>query len=234
LLPHFPTFDILRKIYLFERDKNILKKALLAILVITITVLGVYWFKGRLGINISEEYTLSEYFPFKYLVKDSTVHPEPGETIIDEPFNPKSFFERAVWLLWMRDEGSVIVTYDLGGINNSRCLLVESSSKNKWSYTYRTYIEVQKGDVFSFEGFARVPDKDLSLAFTIASFDKDRKIIEWNSSKPEIYRNNQFEMLTKQFTVADGTRFIRFRITGSGIGKFRFDDIKFRKLKSNK
>jgi hypothetical protein len=184
-----------------------------------------------LGINISEEYALSEYFPFKYLIKNQTVHPEPGETIITEPFNSKSFFERDQWFLWMRDEGRVIVNYDSGGINDSRCLLVESSSKNKWSYTYRKYIEVQQGDVFSFEGFAKVMDEDLSLAFTIASFDKDRKSIEWNSSKPEIYRNNQFEMLSKQFTVADGTKFIRFRITGSGVGKFRFDDIKFRKLK---
>lgn len=208
-----------------------MKKALLAILVITITVLGGYWFKDMLGINISEEYALSEYFPFKYLIKNQTVHPEPGETIINEPFNSKSFFERDQWFLWMRDEGRVIVNYDSGGINASRCLLVESSSKNKWSFTYRKYIEVQQGDVFSFEGFAKIVDKDLSLAFTIASFDKDRKNIEWNSSKPEIYRNNQFEMLTKQFTVADGTKFIRFRITGSGIGKFRFDDIKFKKLK---
>ena len=70
--------------------------------------------------------------------------------------------------------------------HNSRCLLVESSSKNKWSYTYRTYIEVQKGDVFSFEGFARVPDKDLSLAFTIASFDKDRKIVLFNPACEQI------------------------------------------------
>ncbi len=70
------------------------------------------------------------------------------------------------------------------------------------------------------------------MAFTIASFDKDKKVLKWNSDQPEIYRNNQFEMLTKEFTVAKGTRFIRFRITGSGVGTFRFDDIQFEKLKS--
>ncbi len=213
--------------------KDTLKKALVTILVISITVLGGYWFKDMLGINLSEEYALSEYFPFKYLIKNPTGHPKPGKIIIDEPFNSKSFFERDMWFLWMRDEGRVLIKYDLGGIKNSRCLLVESSSRNKWSYTYRKYFEVQPGDVFSFEGFAQVLDNNLSLAFTIASFDKDRKIIEWNSGKPESYRNNQFELQTKQFTVTDKTRFIRFRITGSGVGKFKFDDIKFRKIKSS-
>ena len=152
-----------------------MRKALLLVLVITITVLSGYWFKAMLGIDISEAYSLSEYFPFKYVTKDHTVHPEPGETIFNEPFNSKSFFERDWWFLWMRDKSRVIANYDFGGINNSRCLLIESSSKNKWSYTYRKYMEVQQGDVYSFEGFAKVMDKDLSLAFTIASFDKDRK-----------------------------------------------------------
>ncbi len=158
------------------------------------------------------------------------MHPEPGETIIDDSFNSRAFFERDPWFLWMRDEGKVTVKFDPSGIKDSKCLLVESSSKNKWSYTYGKYIEVQQGDTFGFEGFAKVLDKDASLAITVASFNNDKQIIEWNSGQPEIYSNNQFELLTKEFTVADGIRYLRFRITGAGVGTFRFDDIKFKKI----
>ncbi len=208
-----------------------MKKTSLAIFVIAIIVLGGYWFKATVGVNIFESYSLSNYFPFKYLIKEVIVHPQPGEIIIYESFNSKSIFKRNWWFLWMREEDKVTINYDLNGINDSRCLSIKSSSKMKWSYTYYKFVEVQKGDVFRFEGLAEIQDKDLFLAFTIASFDKDKKVLKWNSDQPGIYRNNQFEMLTKKFTVANGTRFIRFRITGSGVGTFRFDDIQFKKLK---
>ncbi len=199
---------------------------------IILILLGGYWFKAMRGINVFESYSLSSYFPFKYLIQDVVINPEPGEVIIDESFNPKSLFKRNWWFIWMREEGKVAMSYCLDGVNNSRCLLIKSSSEKKWSYTYRKYIEVKKGDVFSFEGSAKIQDADLSLAFSIASFDKDKKVVSWNSDHPSAYRNNQYEMLTKKFTVTDGVRFIRFRILGAGVGDFRFDDINFRKVKS--
>ena len=118
-----------------------MKKATLVIFVLTIAILGSYLFKVMTGIDIFESYSLSEYFPFKYLTGGLIVIPEPGETIIDESFNSKSLFKKNWWLLWMREEGKVSITYDLDGINNSRSLLIKSDSEKKWSYSYRKFID---------------------------------------------------------------------------------------------
>ncbi len=206
-----------------------MKKASATIFIITTIILGSYWLKAIVGVDMFDSYSLSEHFPFKYLIKEVVINPQPGELIIDEPFNSKSIFTKN-WFLWMREEGDVTATYDLSGMNDSRCLLVKSSSKMKWSYTYYKFIKVQKGDVFKADGFAEIKDEDLSIAFSIASFDKNKNVINWNSDQPELYRNNQFEMLSKKFTIADEIRFIRFRITGSGVGTFKFDNIQFQKL----
>ena len=65
----------------------------------------------------------------------------------------------------------------------------------------------------------------------MASFGEDKKVIKCNCEREKIHINNQFGRITKLFTVAEDIAFIRFRIIGKGVGEFRFDDIKFRKLK---
>lgn len=210
-----------------------MKKATLVIFIITIAIMGSYLFKAIIGIDIFETYSLSEYFPFKYLTGGLIVIPESGETIIDESFNSKSLFKKNWWLLWMREEGKVSATYDLEGINNSGCLAIKSNSEKKWSYSYRKFIKVQKGDVFRLEGYAKIKDKDLSVAISIASYDKDKKVINLNSEKVRINRNNQFDKATKSFTIGDGIGFIRFRIIGSGVGEAKLDNMNLRKLKND-
>ncbi len=201
-------------------------------IIIAISI-GVYWLKSLSGINISESHSLSEYFPFNYFKGYLVTYPEPGEMIIDESFDSKVSLVKTWSNIWVKEEGKVTLNYDSNGINNSRCLLIRSSSKKGWSYSYRKFIGVQKGDVFNFKGFGWIQGDKVSAKFRIASFDKDKTVIKWDYEKTKILKNNQFEKVTKRFTVADGIAFIRFSITGRGVGDFRFDDINFSQAKNS-
>jgi len=188
-----------------------------------------YWFKTRAGIDFSKSYSLSDYIPFKYLKRnDIIVAPNPG-MILNETFDSISVFDD--WgNLWMREENSVTKGYDKNGINNSRCLLIRSNSEKSWVCSYYGLIEVHKGDRFSFKGVTKLKGETISAYAGVAAFDKNRKAITWNYIQEKVGKKNLWSNFAGSFSISDdGINFIRFRLSGIGIGEFRFDDIRFRK-----
>ena len=207
-----------------------MKKKSTVIVIVAILVVSVYWLKNLIGINTFESYSISKYFPFKYLQRDLTINPEQGEIIIDESFDKNGLFKKTWGYFWMREKGKVTLNYDKNGFHNSRCLLIKSNSDKSWTYSSLKFVEVKKGDVFSYEGFSCFQGEDAYATFSLASYDKDKNVIKWDYEKTIVSQNNKINKITKRFTVTDGIAFIKFRITGVGVGEFRFDDIKFRKL----
>jgi len=207
-----------------------MKKTSITIIIIAIFVLSSYWIKNLIGLNIFEPYSLSKFFPFKYLQRDYTLRPESGETIISESFNTSSLFKKSRFHLWMSEKGKVVHDYDTNGFHNSRCLLIKSNSDKSWAFSTRKFVEVKKGDVFSYKGFSSLKGEDVYATFCLVSFDKDKNVIKWDYEKTIISQNNKVIKVRKRFTVTDGVVFIKFRITGRGVGEFRFDDIEFRKF----
>ncbi len=142
-------------------------------------------------------------------------------------------FDRSIWklndwsTLWMAEESKVTQAYDNNGTNNSRALLIKSKSSKSWAYSYNTLIQVKPGDSFSFEGLVKTGG-DTAIAYLgLASFDKDRKTIRWNYLRKKADERNIWTKVSDHFIVSDGVAYISFKLTGSGIGEFRFDDIQF-------
>jgi hypothetical protein len=203
-------------------------KYLIAILILSVVILFGYWIKCQTSANLSESVSLSNFIPFKYLLRNDVISvPEPGIILYDS-------FEKipiiSNWSkLWMREEGKVTRCYDSNGINNSRCLLVKNNSTKSWAYSHNKYVEVLKGDVFSFEGFAKIQGDKISAYAGIAAFDKHKKPIKWNYISEKVEETNKWIKIKKKFIIPDNIKYIRFRLSGVGIGGFKFDDICFRK-----
>ena len=204
-------------------------KYLLTFVVLLIISLFLYWSKCQLNINFLASYSLGNKFPFKYFQKDVVIaEPEPG-ILINESFN--SYHITNNWHLWMQEKGTVSQQYDEKGINNSRCLLIRSSSKESWAYSYINFIEVRKGDMFHYLVLAKLHGDHPTAYARMTVFDENKNAISSNLvDKTEM--TEAWTKLEKTFTVPQGGKYINFRLAGVGTGEFRFDDVCLTKLRN--
>ena len=201
-----------------------LKPYILVLSVFLVAILSTYWLKSNLGIGFSDKYSLSKYFPFNYLAPRKTIlNPEPG-IILDDSFDSFSLFGN--WSsLWMREEGKVTKKLDSNGIDDSRCLVIKSSSTKSWSCSYKKMIRVREGDVFNYKASMKLQGDNLSAYAGVATFDADEEVISWNDFTEQVDRTNEWVAMKKTFTIPKGISYIRFRLSGAGTGEFRFDNI---------
>jgi len=132
----------------------------------------------------------------------------------------------------MKEDGTVTKEFSLDGFNDSRCLLIRSSSKGSWTYSHNKLVEAKKGDVFNFEGLVNIQGDNISAYLSVAVYDETKKVIDWNLFKEKVNRTGAWVKVEKQFTLSDDDiKYITFRLVGIGIGEYRFDNITFRKIK---
>ena len=206
------------------------KKRHLIIFLITILFVFIYWAKNQIGINFFDSFSISSYFPFKYLTNDVIMSPKPG-ILLNENFNEPRIV--SIWSnLSMQEDGKTTKELSLDGVNGSKCLLIKNIGRGYWTYSHRKLIEVKKGDIFHFEGDVNIQGDDLSAYLSVAVFDKNKHAINWNLFKKKVKRSGVWIRVEKQFNISDDViKYIRFRLVGRGNGYFRFDNITFRKIK---
>ncbi len=204
------------------------RKYYISLFALILFILFGYWAKCQTGANIFDSISLSNLTPFKYLQRNDVISvPEPGIILYDS-FDTRSIISN--WSnLWMKDEGKVTLSYSPDGINNSRCLLVKSNSTKSWAYSHNKYVEVLEGDVFSFEGFAKIRGNKISAYVGIAAFDKHKKPIKWNYISEKVDKTEKWINAKREFIIPDNIKYINFWLSGVGIGEFKFDNIYFRK-----
>ena len=54
----------------------------------------------------------------------------------------------------------------------------------------------------------------------------NKKVIKYSYVRKKMNKSKMWTKVNERFKVSDGIEYIRLRLTGSGIGEFRFDDIK--------
>lgn len=190
--------------------------------------MAIYWLKNQIDINLSESVSLSKYIPFIYFQRSDVINSPDSGFLFSDSF--EKYILVSNWSsLWMEDEDQVIQSIDSKGIKNSRCLLINSNSNKSWSYSHRLFFEVKEGDVFEFTAFVRIEEENVSASVGIGAFDKNIKAIKWNYIKENVLTIGRWVKIEKKFTILDNIKFIRFRLTGTGRGEFRFDDIIFKK-----
>jgi len=209
-------------------DNKMLRNFILFIVMI-FSFLAIYWIKSRAGINLSESISLSGYWPFEYFRRNKIISVQQPGIIFNDSFDSSRLLDP--WVLsWMKEKGKVAKVYDTDGGFHSRCLLIRSESEMGWVCSYLGLIKVKQGDRFSFTGAAKLKGDKVSAYAGVSAFDRDKNAITWNYLKEGVGRNNLWLNFNRSFSVSDkNIKYIRFRISGIGIGEFRFDDICFKK-----
>jgi hypothetical protein len=200
-----------------------------ATLLFILAVLSGYWLKSQLRIEFFEGDTLSRYFPFNYLAPHRVIKPPRSGILLHDSFDSFPLFGN--WSpLWMKEQGKVTKTYDAQGIDNSRCLLIDSSSAESWSCSHKNYIQSAPGDTFSFTASVQLHGDKLSAYASVAAFDEKKKAVSWNFISEKIEKTGEWVTVEKSFTIPEGISFLMFKISGAGVGEYRFDNITFSKI----
>lgn len=182
-----------------------------------------------MGLNIFGSFSVGSYFPFKYL-NNNVIESSATGVLLSENFDEKKLF-KTFPELWMRKKGTAKKELSPDGLKGSRCFSVKNSSSGSWVSSYRKKIEVKKGDLFYMKGFTKITGDRLRAVLSIAAFDRNNDVINWNLLRSETNITGKWIKLEKQFVIPDDNiRFIRFRIAGVGKGYYLFDNIVFRKL----
>jgi hypothetical protein len=212
------------------RQNRVLMKSkhIIYIFSLVIVILVGYWIKCQIGIDFFGSCSLSNAVPFKHLQRNKILAaPNPG-VILTDSFESSNIISS--WSeLWMREKGKVTHGYDSNGLKDSPCLFINSKSKKSWAYSHYKLIEVQEGDIFSFKGFVKIKGDDISAYAGIAAFDEKQTAIKWNYIQVKVVEQDKWIAVEKRFTISDEMKYIQFRLTGVGVGEYRFDDIIFRK-----
>jgi len=173
--------------------------------------------------------SLSSHFPFKYLISSSIItSPKPGILLYD---NFDKLRLKKIWSnLWMQEENKVTKEVYMKGIENSKCLLIINRINRSWSYSNRQFIEVRKGDNFSFDGFVKIDSEKAVASMGISAYDKNKKVINWNYIRGGTDKLCTWVRIQKKFGLTDKIKYIKFKVSGFGAAKFYFDNIYLRKL----
>ena len=124
----------------------------------------------------------------------------------------------------MREDGTVTKELSGDGFNGSQCMLIKSSSTGSWAYSHKKLVEVKKGDRYYFEGLAKLQGHELSAALSVAVFDSEKNVINWNLIKEKVGKSGAWIKVANHFTVSDDNiKYIKFRLVGKGVGEYRFD-----------
>ena len=203
-------------------------RILAASLLLIVLILFAYWLKCQLGISLFEKISLHAYFPFSHLQKNTvTIIDEPGMILADD-FESRRWFP--VWAMpWAKEKNSVVTRFARPGHESSQCLLINNNSTSSWDISHTQFVKVQKGDTFSISGFTEINGENVSARLLLTAFDKDKKAIPRAQHKEKTTITGAWEAIESEFTISEGTEYIKFSFGGQGRGEFKFDSLRFEK-----
>ena len=107
--------------------------------------------------------------------------------------------------------------------------MIINRSNKSWSYSNRQFIEVRKGDNFSFDGFVKIDGEKAVASIGVSAYDENMKAINWNYIRRKTNKLGMWVKIEKSFSLSEKIKYIRFKLSGFGAAKFYFDNIYLRK-----
>jgi hypothetical protein len=120
-------------------------------------------------------------------------------------------------------------------------LVIASRSSQDWALGHKKLFQARPGEVFNFSGRVKIaaalesrPRNDTNKivgALSVALYDADMQVKEWNFAMETVAGADNWRKVDRTFTVPVGVKYLRFRLSGWGVGKAWFEGISFKKLR---
>lgn len=196
-------------------------------MLVVATALGLYSLKKTLGIDLFADYSLSRYPPFRQLGRRPVIDPAPGESILDDDFADRIEVPRRWGRSVMSGAGPFDVEYAALGADGSRCLVVRSLAATWWNVADRYSVSVTVNERFIATALVRNGSAIGRAELQAAAYDASHHPIAWDRWRSVSQGRDEFERLDLEFTIPAGVAYVRLRLAGWGQGEFRFDDVRF-------
>lgn len=209
-------------------------KKLLLIIIIIFSLLFIYWLKSYRGVQLFENISLSDKFPFNYLYTPENSEPviisgsEPGDVLINENFE-NGLMHSGFSHIWARDRGTVIRRIIHDQENDAKYLSIESMSERDWAIEHDKLIAVSYQEKFHYRGKLKIED-NATAAISIALLDGEMNTLNWSYAKKALKTNNYWKKLNNAFVIPTDVEYIKFRVTGQGKGQVYVDNLLLEKL----
>ena len=199
--------------------------------VVTTAVLisfSAYWLKNFLGMNIFSELSLSRYPIFSTL--DSQVinnQPFPGVVMAD-------FFDETGPLASLKREwrfhGSAVEMAPEPNNPSDRTMTIRANTTERWNGHFTRFLQVSTGEHYQYSIRVKMTGEDSYVRASLITYDANRKALSWSNFTARVAGHDEWLDLQRNFIIPAEIHYIRFRITGAGIGEYRFDDFVLNKL----
>ena len=206
-----------------------MSRKFVALMVATFLIfLSAYWLKNLWGLNIFSEFSLSRYPIFAALnaqVIDN--QPHPGAVIADS-FDDKSLLA-SLRKQWKFYGATIEVTADSNNPSNS-VMIIRAKTTERWNGNRTQYVQVNTGEHYQYSIRVKMTGAASYTRASVITYDANRKALSWSNFKTRVVERNKWLDLQRNFAIPSGVHYIKFRITGAGIGAYRFDDFVLNKL----
>ena len=202
--------------------------------VVTTAVLisfSAYWLKNFLGMNIFSELSLSRHPVFSTL--DSQVINNqrlPGMVTADsfDEAGPLASLKRE----WRFHGSTVEMAPDPNNPSN-RTMTIRANTTERWNGNFTRFLQVSAGEHYQYSILVRMTGEDSYARSSLITYDANRKALSWSNFTARVARHDEWLNLQRNFTIPAEVHYIKFRITGAGIGEYRFDDFVLNKLSTS-
>ena len=209
---------------------GLLRKFAAYLAVGSVVLLVTYWLKNHAGINLFQEFSLSERLPFKLLKLESTIRQDLNSAGLAEDFESILPLPNRWIAVHTRIPENVSKVYGRNCPGASRCLTVKNKGNERWHITHRYRFDVRENERFSLAGLLWSSDTGGEAQVQVTAYDAQGQIIARDMWHIETRFDDEFEQVSEEFSIAPAVATIRLRRAGKGPGEFRFDDIRLRRL----
>ena len=203
------------------------RRKIFKIILLVGAVLGLYWIKCQLGINIFHDLSFSRTFHLSAFERktDPLIEPVKGVDIINDNFDLGYFKWNG---LWSRDKDRVRRYIVWRDFQKLFCMAVKSSSDQDWAVVYNGLAAVWPGDLLCIRAGMLVSG-EADAGLSVVLYDQNKKVIKWSygAAKQEISDRGRWGTVMSVFEVPDGVSFVKLRFCGRGKGDAYIDDVRF-------
>ena len=207
------------------------KKPILVFAAAFLIFFSAYWLKNFLGLNLFEEFSLSRYPIFSAFgspVIDS--QPFPG-VVIDESFDETGLLA-SLKKHWQFHDSTVEMAIDPDNTSN-KIMTIRKTTTGSWRGNFTRFVQVNPGEHYQYSIRVKITGADSSARTGLITYDANRQALSWKNFTQSVIEHDEWLDVRRNFTIPATVKYIRFRITGSGIGTYRFDDFALSKLSTS-
>ncbi len=195
-------------------------------------LLGAYWVKSRMGINLFRTFSFSRALyvkAFQTELRRLVPPPRPGVLIHDMFRWPWHSAWQANF--WARDAAATSHAYSRVPGPNVPCLFIDNRGQNEWTYVYQNIYPVAAGEVFDYWGRFQA-DSGVATHLSVGLYARDGRAVDWVCGVSKATGTQGWFVCEREFVIPQGIDSIQFRLCGQGQGRCWFSEVRFRKLAS--